>query len=214
MPTLNQIAYNIAGAVDKNTDPVFINRLKFQIEYFRASFLKQDAQTNFNIPDAFVQSSTVELEWTNSVEACGVSLPCKILKSKTKLCTPINLKGQTGFMYVGAVGGGQSYQYVAPEQLVYAVSSKWTGNYPKYFFKDNYLYITEGSPMCIEVRMACESPATGSSTGSESGSTGGGCIDHDSEYPITMDMVQRVTQAILSQMQADTLQENDQIEII
>jgi hypothetical protein len=210
MPTLNQIAYNIAGAVDKNTDIVFINRLKFQIEYFRAVFIRNDAQQNFNIPDALVQTNTVELEWVNAVDACGVSLPCKILKSKNKLCTPINLKGQTGFVYVGAVGGGESYQYVSPEQLVYSLSSKWTGSYPKYFFKDNYLYVTEGAPMCIEVRMACESPATGG----EPGVPDLGCLDHDEEYPITMDMVQRITEAILAQLQADTLQENDQVEII
>lgn len=210
MPTLNQIAYNIAGVVDKNTDPVFINRIKFQIEYYRATFLQADATQNFNIPDAFLQTRTLELEWTNAVEACGVSLPCKILRSKERICTPITLKGQTGFVYVGAVGGGESYQYVSPEQVVYAVSSKWTGKYPKYFFKDNYIYVTEGSPMCIEVRMACESPATGG----EDGTPGVGCLDHDAEYPITMDMVQRVTQAILSQLQADTMQDNDQVEII
>lgn len=210
MPTLNQIAYNIAGTVDKNTDPVFINRIKFQIEFFRATFLTNDALQNFNIPDAFVQTSTVELEWVDAVSACGVSLPCKILKSKEKLCTPINLKGQSGFIYVGTVGGGESYQYIAPEQLVYAQSSKWTGHFPKYFFKDNYLYITEGAPMCIEVRMACESPATGS----EPGAPNVGCLDHDAEYPITMSMVQRVTEAILAQLQADSLQDNDQIEII
>jgi len=210
MPTLNQIAYNIAGAVNKNTDIVFINRLKFQIEYFRAAFIRSEAQQNFNIPDALIQTNIVELEWVNSVEACGVNLPCKILKSKNKLCTPINLKGQTGFVYVGAVGGGESYQYVSPEQLVYALSSKWTGSHPKYFFKDNYLYVTEGAPMCIEVRMACESPATGG----EEGVPNLGCLDHDEEYPITMDMVQKITEAILAQLQADTLQENDQIEII
>lgn len=207
MATLNQIAYNIAGAVDKNTDPVFINRIKFKIEYFRALFIRRDAQTNFNIPDAFVQTTTVEMEWTDAVSACGVSLPCKILKSKEKLCTPINLKGQSGFVYVGAPGGGESYQYVAPEQVVYAVTSKWTKNQPKYFFKDRYLYITEGSPMCVEVRMACESPATG---GEEVDNLG--CLDHDAEYPMTMDMVQRVTEAILNELQADTMQDNDQVE--
>jgi hypothetical protein len=208
MATLNQIAFNIAGAVDKNTDPVFINRIKFQIEYFRALFLRRDAQTNFNIPDAFVQTSTVEMEWVDAVAACGVSLPCKILKSKEKLCTPINLKGQSGFVYVGAPGGGQSYQYVAPEQVVYAITSKWTKGQPKYFFKDRYLYITEGAPMCVEVRMACESPATGG----EDGVANLGCLDHDAEYPMTMDMTQRVTEAILGQLQADMMQDNDQVE--
>lgn len=209
MPTLNQIAYNIAGAADKNTDPVFLNRLKFQIEYYRALFLRRDAQNNVGIPDAVVQTRILEMEWVPAVDACGVSLPCKILKSKDKLCAPINLKGQTGFIYVGAVGGSQSYQYVTPEQLVYSLSSKWTSSQPKYFFKDRYLYVTEGAPMCLEVRMACESPATGG----EEGVDDLGCLDHDAEYPVSMDMVQRITEAILGQLQADTLHDNDEVEI-
>tara|TARA_B100001093_G_scaffold518984_1_gene605874 strand:- start:3887 stop:4519 length:633 start_codon:yes stop_codon:yes gene_type:complete len=209
MATLNQIAFNIANAAGKNTDPVFVNRIKFQIEYFRALFLRRDAERNFGIPDAFVQTRVLDMEWVPAVEACGVSLPCQILKSKEKICTPINLKGQTGFVYVGAVGGSESFQYVSPEQVVYALQSKFTGNQTKYFYKDGYLYVTEGSPMCVEVRMACESPATGGEEGVE----GLGCIDHDAEYPVTMDMVQRITEAILNQLQADTLQDNGQVEI-
>mgnify|MGYP003132411662 CR=1 FL=1 len=209
MATLNQIAFNIANAAGKNTDPVFVNRIKFQIEYFRALFLRRDAERNFGIPDAFIQTRVLDMEWVPAVEACGVSLPCQILKSKEKICTPINLKGQTGFVYVGAVGGSESFQYVSPEQVVYALQSKFTGNQTKYFYKDGYLYVTEGSPMCVEVRMACESPATGGEEGVE----GLGCIDHDAEYPVTMDMVQRITEAILNQLQADTLQDNGQVEI-
>lgn len=209
MATLNQIAFNIANAAGKNTDPVFVNRIKFQIEYFRALFLRRDAERNFGIPDAFVQTRVLDMEWVPAVEACGVSLPCQILKSKEKICTPINLKGQTGFVYVGAVGGSESFQYVSPEQVVYALQSKFTGNQTKYFYKDGYVYVTEGSPMCVEVRMACESPATGGEEGVE----GLGCIDHDAEYPVTMDMVQRITEAILNQLQADTLQDNGQVEI-
>ena len=209
MATLNQIAFNIANAAGKNTDPVFVNRIKFQIEYFRALFLRRDAERNFGIPDAFVQTRVLDMEWVPAVEACGVSLPCQILKSKEQICTPINLKGQTGFVYVGAVGGSESFQYVSPEQVVYALQSKFTGNQTKYFYKDGYLYVTEGSPMCVEIRMACESPATGGEQGVE----GLGCLDHDAEYPVTMDMVQRITEAILNQLQADTMQENGQVEI-
>lgn len=208
MATLNQIAYNIAGAVDKNTDPVFINRLKFQIEYFRALFIRRDAVQNFNIPDAMIQTMLVDLEWIDSVTACGVAIPCQFLRSVNKLCTPINIKGQSGFTYVGTVGGGEGYQYVQPEQVVYALTSKWTGGSPKYFYKDNYLYIVDARPKCVEVRMACESPATGG----EEGVDNLGCLDHDAEYPITMDMVQRITEAILNQLQSDTFQENNQVE--
>lgn len=210
MATLNEIAFNIAGAVGKNTDPVFINRIKFQIEYFRALFLRRDAQTNFNIPDAFIQTLTLEMEWVDAVSACGVSLPCKILKTIKKVCPPVNLKGKSGFNYVGTPGGGEGFQYVTPEQLPYALSGKFTGKAPKYFYKDGHIYVTEGAPMCIEVRVACETPATG---GENTGDTEGGCLDHDAPYPITLDMVQRVTEAVINQLQADILQGNEQVEI-
>jgi hypothetical protein len=207
MATLNQIAYNIAGAVDKNTDPVFINRIKFQIEFFRAALLRADAQAGGGVAESAIQTRILDMEWVPAIEACGVSLPCKILKSKDKVCQPIAFNGHNGFVYVGAVGGGQSYQNVTSEQLVYALSSKWTKSQPKYFFKDDYLYVTEGAPQCLEVRMVCESPATGGDA------DGVGCLDHDAEYPASMDLVQRITEAILNGLQADTFQDNDQVEI-
>lgn len=209
MATLNEIAYNIAGAVGKNTDPVFINRIKFQIEYFRALFLRRDAQTNFNIPDAFIQTLVLDLEWVNAIDACGVSLPCKLLKTKEKVCPPINLKGKSGFNYVGVPGGGEGFQYVTSEQLEYALTGKFTKRTPKYFYKDGYLYIANHSGMCIEVRVACEMPGTGG----DIDVTETGCVDHDSQYPITLDMVQRVTEAVINQLQSDLLQNNDQVEI-
>ena len=83
MATLNEIAYNIAGAVGKNTDPVFINRIKFQIEYFRALFLRRDAQTNFNIPDAFIQTLALDLEWVNAIDAWSL-VAMQVIKNKRK----------------------------------------------------------------------------------------------------------------------------------
>jgi len=210
MASLNQIVYNIAEAAGDSTNTVLLERQKFMVEYYRALLVRRDSERNFNIPDSLTQTLTYEMEWVNSVEACGVSLPCQILCTKELVPTPLNTKNASGFLYVGAVDGQESYQYITPEQVPYAITGKFTGNSPKYFYKNGRICIINSSAMCIDVKMVAESPATGGPQG------GGGvtCIDPDAEYPITMDMVQRVTQAILStELSMHRPDDDEQIEI-
>lgn len=193
MASLNQIVFNIAEAAGEPNNTVLQERIKFMVEYYRALFIRRDSAQNFNVPDAMTTTRTYDMQWVNAVEGCNVSLPCKVLRTTDLVPAPLNMKNASGFLYVGAVDGQESYQYVTPEQLRYALSGKFTGNTPKYFYSGGYLYVANSSAMCIDVKMVAESPVTGGPQG------GGGvtCISPDEEYPITMDMIQRVTQAIM-----------------
>ena len=42
--TLNEIAYNIADASGRGTNAAYIERLKFQIKYYRALLLRRDQE--------------------------------------------------------------------------------------------------------------------------------------------------------------------------
>lgn len=207
MASLNQIVYNLAEAAGDATNTVLIERLKFQVEYYRALLIRRDSVQNFNIPDALTTTITYNMEWVNAVEGCNVALPCQILRTTEQVPTPVNTKNASGFLYVGAVDGQESYQYVSAEQLVYALTGKFTGNSPKYFYSGGYIYTVNSSAMCIDVKMVVEAPVTGGSSGSP-------CIDPDDEYPITMDMVQRVTQSILAgELRVHRADDDEQIEI-
>lgn len=210
MASLNQIAYNLATQAGDATNPVLVERLKFMVEYYRALFLRRDAERNFNVPDKNVQNLSYEMEWVSSVEACGIALPCQMLRTKELVPAPVNMKGKSGFMYVGTPDGTESFQYVMEEQVKFAVTGKFTGNHPKYFYKSGRIYLANSATMCIDVKMVVEAPVTGGVAG------GGGvtCLDPDAEYPMTMDMVQRVTEAIFkNELQAMRPSDDEQIEI-
>ena len=210
MASLNQIVYNLADKAGDATNPVLQERLKFMVEYYRALFIRRDSERNFNVPDKNTQNLEYEMEWVSAVEACGIALPCQMLRTKKTVPAPINTKGASGFLYVGTPDGQESFQYVVEGQIPYALTGKFTGRQPKYFYKNGHLYLANSSTMCIEVKMVAEAPVTGGIAG------GGGvtCLSPDDDYPITMDMVQRVTEAIfkneLAQYRPTT---NEQIEI-
>ena len=210
MASLNQIVYNLAEQAKDPTNQVLVERLKFMVEYYRALFLRRDAERNFNMPDKNTQHLTFEMEWVPSVEACGVALPCQFLRTKEMVPAPLNAKGKSGFLYVGTPDGTESFQYVVEGQVPYAVTGKFSGSQPKYFYKNSRIYLVNSSTMCIDVKLIAESPVTGGLAG------GGGvtCLDPDAEYPITMDMVQRVTEAIFkNELSNYRPTDNEQIEI-
>ncbi len=209
MASLNQIVYNLANSANDATNTVLIERLKFMVEYYRALFIRRDAERNFNVPDQFTQTLTFEMEWVDAVEACGVALPCKFLRTKELVPTPVNIKGASGFLYVGAVDGQEGYQYVTQEQVIYSLTGRFSGNSPKYFYRDSRIYLVNSSAMCIDVKMVAESPVTGGVAG------GGGvtCLDPDAEYPISMDMVARVTETILTkELRVERPDDDEQVE--
>lgn len=210
MASLNQIVYNLAEQAGDPTNPVLIERLKFMVEYYRALFIRRDSERNFNIPDRNVQDLSYEMEWVSAIEACGIALPCQVLRTKKLVPAPINTKGKSGFLYVGTPDGNESFQYVTEAQVPYAVVGKFTGNHPKYFYKGGRIYLVNSSTMCIDVKMLVEAPVTGGIAG------GGGvtCLSPDSDYPITMDMVQRVTEAIFkNELAAQRPHDDEQVEI-
>ena len=209
MASLNQIVYNLANSANDATNTVLIERLKFMVEYYRALFIRRDAERSFNVPDQFTQTLTFEMEWVDAVEACGVALPCKFLRTKELVPTPVNIKGASGFLYVGAVDGQEGYQYVTQEQVIYSLTGRFSGNSPKYFYKGSRIYVVNSSAMCIDVKMVAESPVTGGVAG------GGGvtCLDPDAEYPISMDMVARVTETILTkELRVERPDDDEQVE--
>jgi len=210
MASLNQIVYNLAEQAGDPTNTVLIERLKFMVEYYRALFVRRDSERNFNVPDRLAQDLSFEMEWVSSIEACGIALPCQFLRTKDLVPAPINTKGKSGFLYVGTPDGTESFQYVVEAQVPYAVTGKFSGNVPKYFYKNGRIYVTNTSTQCIDVKLIAESPVTGGNAG------GGGvtCLSPDAEYPITMDMVQRVTEAIFkNELAAQRPNDDEQVEI-
>tara|TARA_B100000683_G_scaffold275513_1_gene326562 strand:+ start:197 stop:1225 length:1029 start_codon:yes stop_codon:yes gene_type:complete len=110
--TLNEIAYNIADASGRGTNAAYIERLKFQIKYYRALLIRRDQERNTYLPDAFIQTievpiSAVTLTPANATALTGgdidptTSINNQALhKSDSQLPEPVRLKRGVPFFEV------------------------------------------------------------------------------------------------------------------
>jgi hypothetical protein len=110
--TLNEIAYNIADASGRGTNAAYIERLKFQIKYYRALLIRRDQERNSYLPDAFIQTievpiSAVTLTSSNATVLTGGDIdPTTSINSQTlhksdfQLPEPVRLKRSIPFFEV------------------------------------------------------------------------------------------------------------------
>ena len=223
MATLNQIAFNIAEASDQENNTVLINRVKFMVEYYRSLFLRRDAARGVNISDVYTQSVTYNLTQIENITDCsgevaagyeyiqsclaggdGTTSTSTLHVTTTPVPEPVNFNTVEPFISVTSVGHGQDFTFVNPEAVMFSLSSRWTAAMPKYYYLNGYIYVINAPKNCIVVRMVVESPTTG----------GTSCLSPDEEYPVSLDMVQRITQAILgTELRMNTSNDDEQVTI-
>ncbi len=197
MATLNEIVYNIATQVGKPDDAVLRERIKLMVAYYRALFIRQDQQRNFSVPSQFIQSlDCLEMEEASAMECCyQENIGCTVWRTKLKVPRPVRLYDGTDFTYVGTVDGKQPYQRTTPVQADYSRYSKWSKVLPQYIYTNDRIYVYNTTPIKILVRGIFEDPTHLEEYLCCNNSV---AFTSDMEYPMSMDMVQRVTQSILS----------------
>ena len=208
MATLNEIVYNIAEQKGKPDDAVLLERLKFMVGYYRAQFIRQDQRRNHSLPSQFVQSlDCLEMEAANAMECCTtVDIGCDVWRTKKTIPRPVRIYDGSEFAYVGTSDGKQPYQRTTGVQAEYSRHNKYTANIPQYIYTKDRIYVLNARPEKILLKGVFEQPEE---------LEGFTCCDNtavftaDKEYPMSMDMVQRVTQSILS---VEMQQENPQLD--
>jgi|TARA_R100001510_G_scaffold51875_1_gene52086 hypothetical protein len=198
MATLNEIVYNIAEQVNKADDTVLLNRLRFMVGYYRAQFIRQDQRRNHSIPSQFIQKlDCLEMEAANAMECCTTTdIGCTVWRTKKEIPKPVRVYDGSEFAYVGTVDGKKPYQRTTGVQAEFASYNRYTPAHPRYIYANNRLYVLNATPSSILVKGIFEQPEE---------LEGFVCCDStskvftaDTEYPMSMDMVQRVTQSILA----------------
>ncbi len=191
--TLNEIAYNIADLAGKTDVPQFIQRIKFNILYYRALLLRRDEDRNSRIPEQFLQTMCVPMTQVNASECVGISSDCNVMRSTERIPNPVHIKRGNAFTYVGSVDNLKSYAPTTTSQLPYIQYSTFTANKPLYYIEDWYLYIVNSITQTVKVKGAFEDPRIISGYNCD-----GTSYDDDSPFPCTADMVQRITTSIIN----------------
>lgn len=101
--TLNEIAYNIADASGRGTNAAYIERLKFQIKYYRALLLRRDQERNSYLPDQMIQTIEAPISIVNiadSIEFSAAFNNQPLHKSNSNIPNPVRFKTGIPFTQV------------------------------------------------------------------------------------------------------------------
>ena len=198
MATLNEISYNIARLLGKNTDPQTIAQVKFNVLYYRALLIRRSLERN---PDMFETGlysilRCVPMEKVNAVECPIDVVSCQwFMRSEKPIPKPVHTKGDP-FIYVGTVDGMRGFSWASPVALDKLKFNRYTpGDSPRYFYLGDYLYIMNAFPEQIRLVGIFEDPTKFRSI---TGCDGKPVYNSDEEFPMPLDMVQQVTVSLLS----------------
>lgn len=110
----------------------------------RAKVLKQQVNKRQKINDWCYQPlSCVELIEAPIHECpCAPKDGCLILRTKDKLPSPISNLDKLLIQYVVTIDGGVKLDKTEFENVKYASGNKFTSKKPKYYIKNQYLYVT------------------------------------------------------------------------
>ncbi len=197
--TLNEIAYNILnlarGGRSSNNDHISLAQIKFNVKYYRAMLIRRDFTRNGIITRHLEQDlGCIELQKVDASKCCNLPVDCAVYKSKVKIPRTVRFSFKDAITHVGDVTGLATIPIVEPHMVEYLPYDKYTKQQKKAYMIEDYLYIYNGDGLkFINVRGVFEDPEEVALFDCD-----GACYDDDSEFPIPMDMVQIITQGLMS----------------
>lgn len=198
--TLNEIAYNILnlarGGRSSNNDHISLDQIKFNVKYYRAMLIRRDFTRNGIITRHLEQDlGCIELQKVDASKCCNLPVDCAVYKSKVKIPRTVRFSFKDAITHVGDVTGLATIPMVEPHMVEYLPYDKYTKQQKKAYMIEDYLYIYNGDGLkFINVRGVFEDPEEVALFDCD----GSDCYDDDSEFPIPMDMVQIITQGLMS----------------
>jgi hypothetical protein len=198
--TLNEIAYNILnlarGGRSSNNDHISLDQIKFNVKYYRAMLIRRDFTRNGIITRHLEQDlGCIELQKVDASKCCNLPVDCAVYRSKVKIPRTVRFSFKDAITHVGDVTGLATIPMVEPHMVEYLPYDKYTKQQKKAYMIEDYLYIYNGDGLkFINVRGVFEDPEEVALFDCD----GSDCYDDDSEFPIPMDMVQIITQGLMS----------------
>ena len=202
--TLNEIAYNllnlVRGGNSHHDESISLEQLKFNILHYRAMFIRRDyAQNGFTSRHIEQDLGCVKLIKTDGSQCCDVELECDVYKTELPLPKTVRFNFSEAITYVGSVSGLDTIAFVNSNTVKWLQYDKYTKTKMKAFMIDEHMYIYNAEGLeNINIRGVFENPRDVSRFGDCAGA--GDCYtgDETADFPIPMDMIQRINQGILS----------------
>lgn len=194
--TLDHITYLIASRRSVENTPEILNQIEVMVQDYRSEFIAQRVNRNGILHPSWAQAiKCEEMVKADLMECCGISLPCKLWRTKNKIPRPIQFHTKSGFLYVGPVDEQKGYPNITVQDLRFQHTNRFNKEPKGYFYRDGYIYTVNVRPKKITIRAIFNDPVEAGMYGCKDGE----CPDFRSEvdYPVG-NLARPIRMAILS----------------
>jgi len=197
----SEIIYNIknlrAGGLQSTGEDLSDAQLAFIIDYYRAKLIKQDVDRGRTSRSQDIQNlGKVTLQKSDD-DCCDIS-ECTL---RTVLPIPsfFEFNSTALISFVGTIDG-QAFQLSKANRINWDKFAKFTGNLPKWFTNNNYIYIVNPPSSLlkyINIRGIFESPKKANEFTTCDCDNSAVCNrDFDFQYPLSLDRVDLIVKLI------------------
>ena len=199
--TLDEISFNLLnlfrGGRSSQDEVISLAQIKFNVKHYRAVFIRRDYARNGLVTRHLEQDlKCVQLEQVDLSKCCNITIGCKAYKSIKKIPRTVRFNFEEAITYIGDVSGLGRIQMIRPFEANYISADKFTGKNAKAFMIEDYLYVLNPNGMStVNIRGIFEDPEEVSDFIDCGGVA---CYTGASPFPMSMDMVQAITQGMMN----------------
>jgi len=186
MNSLNRISYNIAEIAGKPNDLSAILRIQDLIIYYRSLFLRRTIVNNNHISSHFKQTLVEDMDL---FDISDIPNATNNLISRTINIIPKTIRMVNGelFTYVGGIDNMSPFYEINERTLSLISYDKFSKKLPRFFIRNNYVYVFNTQPTQIKLIGVFEDPRVISG------------FDADSVFPMSDDMTSLIINTILKE---------------
>jgi hypothetical protein len=198
--TLKEISYNILnlyrGGRSSNNDHISLSQIEFNVKHYRALLLRRDNAKNGLITRHTEQDlGCLDLERVNASKCCSLPLECEVSRTILKIPRTVRFNNMDAITHVSDPSGMNTIPLVDSIAVHTLIYDRFTKNDKKAYMIEDHLYIYNPSGMdTVNLRGIFEDPeeiAAFECNGSD-------CYDPEAPFPLSMDMVNAITEGLVS----------------
>lgn len=192
---LSEIVYNIAGTLGVQGNMDSLEQIESQVHYYRALLIRRTVDKNRIVSPQFVQVlPCIKTKALPKSECEDILSNCIIYRTEERIPSFVRFRNGSGITFLGTTGKEIHYKEIDFNSLRFQEYNKYVKRPVGYYITDGYIYLVNASPEHIRIEGVFENPQSVESVLDCSGNY----ITFEEDYPITLDMVQQITQSILS----------------
>ena len=192
MATLNKLAYQVASSFDRDTDFLFIERVKDLVIFVTNEFVHRQID-KYGINERFVRPYVAELTLVNASSDTTIPSRLELLRTTNKIPAPIRYDSDSSFVFVGSLDRTVSFRKIKPYIMTNSRTLRYIGSAICYFYVNEYIYIWNNTKL---ERVLVEAVYEGLDVTQNNDDPTGLCYKDDMEFPIAGDMLKAVIEEV------------------